>query len=88
MDRLLHHPYVTGKASVRMLGEEPEFDVFISYRDGSDNLFASNLCNKLTKLGLSVWWDKKCLQPGVSWEVTKTKTRFIPFFLIYIHCKY
>eukprot|EP01041_Mallomonas_annulata_P009780 gene9780-biopygen4677 len=51
-----------------MVGEEPEYDVFISYRVASDSHHAQNLYNRLTDRGLKVWWDKVCLQPGVPWE--------------------
>ena len=46
-----------------------EFDVFISYRVSSDANHAEILYNLLTSIGLTVWWDKKCLEPGVPWEV-------------------
>jgi len=30
---------------------------------------AQSIYDNLTASGLKVWWDKKCLQPGQSWEV-------------------
>ena len=32
MQEVLYHPFITGKATARMVGDDPEFDVFISYR--------------------------------------------------------
>ena len=32
MNQVMNHPFLTGKAPSRMIGEEPEFDVFLSYR--------------------------------------------------------
>eukprot|EP01036_Dinobryon_divergens_P035886 gene35886-46585_t len=66
---VLAHPFVTGnKQTARMIGEEAQYDVFISYRVDSDFKHAETLYDRLTKCGLKVWWDKKCLKPGVSWE--------------------
>ena len=66
--RALFHPFLTGKAAARLPGEEPEFDVFISYRVASDKEHAKTLYELLTAAGIKVWWDAKCLQPGVPWE--------------------
>ena len=49
-------------------GESAEFDVFISYRCNADLDIAEALYNALTALGVTVWWDKKCLLPGEDWE--------------------
>ena len=43
-------------------------DVFLSYRVDSDSEFVEVLYDVLTKMGLKVYLDKKCLQPGVPWE--------------------
>ena len=68
-DRALAHPFVSGKKGSRMVGEVPEYDVFISYRVASDAHHAQYLYSILTKeMGLKVWWDKVCLKPGVRWE--------------------
>ena len=67
-DKLLQHPFISGKSSVRKPGEVAEYDVFISYRVNSDVHNAEILYEKLTALGLTVWWDKKCLEPGKPWE--------------------
>jgi hypothetical protein len=45
-----------------------DFDVFLSYRVASDALLAEKLYDKLSALGLKVWWDAKCLPPGLPWE--------------------
>jgi serine/threonine protein kinase len=68
MSHVLSHPFFTGQKAARLIGEPAEFDVFLSYRFKSDFEHASLLYHKLTENGLKVWWDKKCLKPGVSWE--------------------
>ena len=64
----LAHPFISGKRVARLIGEEAEYDVFLSYRVNSDLRHCELLYNLLTERGLKVWWDKKCLQPGVNWE--------------------
>ena len=71
--RVLAHPFLSGKEVARMVGEKPKFDVFLSYRvsaDGKDtpNRHVEKLYNLLTAKGLMVYWDFKCLKPGVDWE--------------------
>lgn len=41
---------------------------FLSYRVDSDQELVEELHKRLVALGLSVWWDKKCLKPGQPWE--------------------
>ena len=65
---VLAHPFFSGKRAARMIGEEAEYDVFLSYRVNSDSHHCELLYEMMTKRGLKVWWDKKCLQPGVDWE--------------------
>ena len=67
-DRILSHPFLSGKKSARMVGEDAEYDVFISYRVASDAMHAEILYKSLTESGVKVWWDKACLLPGVPWE--------------------
>ena len=50
------------------IGEDPEYEFFISYRVSSDFKHAEDLYDRLTNKGHKVWWDKKCLEPGVNWE--------------------
>jgi len=69
MAQVLAHPFLSGKKAARMLGEVAEFDVFISYRVQSDYKHEEILYTKLIGTGLKVWWDKKCLKPGVPWNV-------------------
>ena len=45
-----------------------EFDIFLSYRVASDAPLAEKLYDKLSLLGLKVWWDAKCLPRGLPWE--------------------
>ena len=64
----LAHPFLSGKRAARMIGEEAEYDVFLSYRVSSDVHYCKLMYEMLTEKGLKVWWDKECLQPGVNWE--------------------
>ena len=64
----LAHPFLSGKRAARMIGEEAEYDIFLSYRVNSDFYHCKLMYEMLTERGLRVWWDKKCLQPGVDWE--------------------
>ena len=64
----LAHPFFSGKRAARMVGEEAEYDIFLSYRVNSDLHHCELMYEMLTEKGLKVWWDKKCLQPGVDWE--------------------
>jgi serine/threonine protein kinase len=68
MTHVLAHPFLSGQKAPRMIGEEAEFDVFISYRVAAEKEHVEVIYNLLTEAGLNVWWDKKCLLPGVSWE--------------------
>ena len=64
----LAHPFFSGKRVARMIGDEAEYDAFLSYRVNSDLHHCKLMYEMLTQKGLRVWWDKKCLQPGVNWE--------------------
>ena len=63
----MNHPFITGKAPSRMIGEKPEFDIFLSYRVASDSHHVKMLYEKLTEKGLKVWLDQKCLLFGKPW---------------------
>ena len=65
---VLVHPFLSGKRAARMIGEQAEYDVFLSYRVKSDSHHCKLIYEMLTEKGLRVWWDKECLQPGVDWE--------------------
>ncbi len=67
MAQIMMHPFITGHAVARMIGETAQFDVFLSYRVASDSPHASLLYDLLTAEGLNVWWDKKCLLAGEDW---------------------
>ena len=67
-EHVLSHPFLTGAHFCRLQGEEPEWDVFLSYRVDSDSGHAEELYNALCQKGLKVWWDKRCLEPGQNWE--------------------
>ena len=64
----LAHPFFSGKRAARMVGEEAEYDVFLSYRVNSDFCHCKVIYEMLTEKGLRVWWDKTCLRAGVDWE--------------------
>ena len=71
--RVLAHSFLSGKKVVRMVGDKPTYDVFLSYRvasDGADTPLkhVEKLYNLLTAQGFKVYWDKFCLEPGVDWE--------------------
>jgi hypothetical protein len=42
--------------------------IFLSYRVSTDADVVAALYDKLTALGVRVWWDKVCLEPGQAWE--------------------
>jgi hypothetical protein len=66
--RVLAHPFLSGQRVARMVGEKPRFDVFLSYRVAADAPHVETLYHALTAQGLTVYWDKLCLEPGVDWE--------------------
>ena len=66
--RLLAHPFLSSKSVARMIGDQAEYDVFLSYRVASDSHHVEKMYHLLTSQGLKVWWDKLCLLPGVDWK--------------------
>ncbi len=68
MISITDHPFISLKRPIRMVGDEPKFDIFISYRVASDTHHADVLYNRLTQEGYRVWWDAKCLEPGQDWK--------------------
>lgn len=66
--RALQHPYFTGQKPVRLIGDRPEYDVFISYRVDSDINLAGELYHRLSGKCLKVWWDRKSPEPGQPFE--------------------
>eukprot|EP01042_Synura_sphagnicola_P036640 gene36640-biopygen15342 len=65
---VLAHPFISGKEAVRMVGDQPVYDVFLSYRVAADCEHAEQIYSMLVARGLAVWWDKKSLKAGVPWE--------------------
>jgi len=57
--RVLEHPFCSNEKAVRLEGEPPEFDVFISYKAWSpmDNAVAAALFENLTYMGVKAWYD-------------------------------
>eukprot|EP01042_Synura_sphagnicola_P036651 gene36651-biopygen15890 len=45
--RVLNHPFITGLSSTRLQGEEPNWDVFLSYRVDSDSGHVEELYDHL-----------------------------------------
>ncbi|MGK7877477.1 MAG: TIR domain-containing protein [Xenococcaceae cyanobacterium] len=44
------------------------FDAFISYGRADSKAFAAQLNDRLTELGLNVWFDQDDIPPGVDWQ--------------------
>lgn len=68
---LLKHPFITGNVEIvnyKPTTEEPEYDVFISYRVATNENEAEAFYNLLTMCGLRVFWDKKSLKDGEEWQ--------------------
>jgi serine/threonine protein kinase len=55
VEKILSHPFMTGQKAARMIGEEAQYDVFISYRVASDAINAERLYQILTAKGFRVW---------------------------------
>lgn len=57
--RVLEHPFCSGEKAVRLEGEPPDFDVFISYKAWApmDNAVAAALFENLTYMGVKAWYD-------------------------------
>ena len=68
LSRVLAHSFLSGRKVARLVGENPKYDVFLSYRVASDSQHVEKLYNLLTAQGFKVYWDKFCLEPGVDWE--------------------
>lgn len=66
--RIQAHPYMSGRTPIRMVGQAPAYDVFISYRVRSDTALALKLYETLTSQGIRVFLDRKCMKPGEDWE--------------------
>ena len=69
--RMLTHPYLSGRpAAGRLPGEDPRWDVFVSYRVASDSETCTLLVAALQERGLRVWSDTRLAQDSVgdSWR--------------------
>jgi serine/threonine protein kinase len=64
----LEHPFLTGKTPKRVVGQDAEYDVFLSYRVNSDAKHIKLLHRILTQRGLRVYWDAVCIRDGKPWE--------------------
>ena len=54
-NRVLSHPFLTGKHPARLNGEKPDWDVFLSYRVNSDLHHAEMIYEALRARGNKVW---------------------------------
>ena len=68
MARVLQHPFLTGREALRLPGDAPAYDVFLSYRVASDAALAEARDNALRARGLRGFWDKRGLQDGRPWR--------------------
>jgi serine/threonine protein kinase/ankyrin repeat protein len=68
ISRILAHPFLSRKQTVRLSDAPAEYDLFLSYRVSSDLVIAESIYNRLTALGYKIWWDKKCLPVGLDWK--------------------
>lgn len=69
MNHVLLHPFLTGKAFIRLPEEPPLYDVFISYRQASESEYFHTLAIRLksnASTSIRVWYDK-ALQTGDEW---------------------
>jgi serine/threonine protein kinase len=72
--QILAHPFLSGKQAPRMVGQKPEYDVFLSYRVATEAKFTGMIYNALTEAGLKVWWDQ------VSCQWTSLYHGFLPVY--------
>jgi len=60
-ERTLNHSFLTGKKATRMLGEEPEYDLFISYRVAADAAHVERDSTTCSLLGISPSGGTRCV---------------------------
>lgn len=60
IDRILGHPFITGKSVQRLAELEVRYDVYLSYRMAADTTLAEEIYRHLTHRGCTVWLDSKC----------------------------
>ena len=65
---ILLHPFLCDSTMTRTTSREKTYDVFLSYREASDENLAMLLYEHLTVLGFKIWLDQKCLEPGEEWR--------------------
>jgi hypothetical protein len=95
IDRVLAHPFLSGRQATRQAGDEAEFTVYISYRSspvtssgasprGCDQELALRLHRKLTAAGISVWLDKASLKPGEQQDEDEGRSRGLASSRIFV----
>ena len=65
---ILAHPFFTGKKVERMVGEDPAYEVFLSYRVASESATVQLFYDLLKKKNVAAWLDVKNLEAGKDWE--------------------
>ena len=69
LQQVLTHPFLCpGKKVARLHGEQPEYDIFLSYRQATDKDHVETIFNQLQHAGLNVWWDRDSMKKGLKWE--------------------
>ena len=68
LSRVVAHSFLSGKKVARLIGENPKYDIFLSYRVAADALHVEKLYKLLVAQGFKVYWDKICLESGMDWE--------------------
>ena len=69
LEHVLQHHFMTGRQPTRFLGNEPSYDIFLSYRCAADTTHSDKLYQLLTKTwDLKVWRDREVIKPGVLWK--------------------
>jgi serine/threonine protein kinase len=72
MARVLAHPFLSLRNVPRLLGEQPEFDVYLSHRgapDTQDYVLAAELYRQLQqKHKLKVFWAPLCMADECAWR--------------------
>jgi Protein kinase domain/TIR domain len=73
IDKVLNHSFLAVKKANSVIATDSnptaEYDIFLSYRVDTDFNHAKRMYEQLTAVGVKVWWDQKCLEPGEPWGI-------------------
>jgi ankyrin repeat protein/serine/threonine protein kinase len=65
LSAILQHPFISRRRAVRLVGQAPEYDVFISYRPKTDKYICDRLYEQLQQhKNLKVWIDRMSVRDG------------------------